>query len=124
MFTTASRLDDVEKRWCRLADVPRKRRDGASVMLAGDMAMRLRKTHGSSSACSLAAAFGRCSLNEFSCAHDHTARSSATQTCARSALTTLSRGGHVAQKKAVQRIRRGSRGNFRVPRLQSTVTGT
>jgi len=50
---------------------------GASAMLACDMAMRLRKTHGSSSEYSLAAVSGRHSLNEFSCAHDHAARSSA-----------------------------------------------
>jgi hypothetical protein len=40
-------------------------RDGASAMLAGDMAMRLRKTHGSSSQCDLTAVSGQRSLNEF-----------------------------------------------------------
>src|SRR5258705_9234122 len=56
--------------------------DGASAMLACDMAMRLRKTLGSSLEYLLASVCGRHSPNEFSCAHDHAARWSATQTCA------------------------------------------
>src|SRR5258705_12592783 len=51
-------------------------------MLACDMAMRLRKTLGSSLEYLLASVCGRHSPNEFSCAHDHAARWSATQTCA------------------------------------------
>jgi hypothetical protein len=48
--------------------------EGASAMLAADMAMRLRKTHGSSSDFPWLHETCRHSLNGFCFAHDHAGR--------------------------------------------------